>query len=360
MRDLFVVERSDLPIIPSFIGPSLRRLTVDTSWASEQTATAPEKTHLHIATSQAPLLQYVRLSGRLATAMATQTLAPVLEFRYLRILDLTSIECVGESSMITKIYQDLISGLSTLGELTELHLPWQITIDHIPERVEFQNLKVLHTTRDPFAVTRFINTVSSPNLHTVILDLYGRLVTGLSMQSFIDALCYHHGMSLRVLHVTSGRSLSPAFASELRHLEEVKFHIWTQMSVADAHMMASAWPNLRSLDLNGPLGSIMCNIDRFVPFARFCPQLAFLQVGINDSTYPDVLSFPQLRHGLRSLSLTVHYSSTDLAHLAALVDRLFPKLVTVIVDKSMGAVFQCLQEFQSARGQCFLRSVNYK
>jgi hypothetical protein len=70
------------------------------------------------------------------------------------------------------------------------------------------------------------------------------------------------------------------------------------------------------------------------------------------------LSFPQLQHGLQSLSLMVHHSSTDLAHLAALVDRLFPKLVTVIVGKEMGAVFQCLQEFQSARGQYFLRSID--
>lgn len=172
------------------------------------------------------------------------------EFHHLRILDISLIECVGETPMITETYQEFTNGISTLGELTELRLPSQITIDHIPERVRFQNLKVLHTHSDPFAVARFINTISSNNLHTIIGDFWEQTVLdATSMQPLIDAL-RRHELSLRIMHIISlDANLSQAFASELRHLEDVKLHSSAVVFVHDAHTMASAWRNLKSLDL---------------------------------------------------------------------------------------------------------------
>lgn len=99
-------------------------------------------------------------------------------------------------------------------------------------------------------------------------------------------------------------------------------------------------------------------MDCLVPFARLCPKLAFLQVCICNVKYPDTLFFPQSQHGLQSSSLIAHPRPklTELAHLATLVDRLFPKLVTVTIDKGMNAVLQYLQEFQAARCGCLLRT----
>lgn len=343
IRELHIVEGYDLPVIPSVISPSLRRLVVNSEIVypdltlPTEAATPADETHLHIATCRAPLLESFRLSGTFATAMAIRSLIPVKDLRHLRILDIGGVE-VAKSPALDKMYCELISGLSILDKLTELHLPSRITLDHISERLGFQSLEVLYTSCDIPAVTRFVNAISSSNLRTMILEHFYRDITRPSLQALIDALCHHYQLSLRTLHFISNYSthLSPTFASELRHLEDVKLLLHAEMSVEDAHMMASAWPNLRSLKLATPTFTFMtCKFDCLVPFARLCPKLDFLQVDIYGCEHLDVLSLPQLQHGLQSLLLGRCWGAIDVAHLAALVDRLFPQLETVSAPREL-------------------------
>jgi hypothetical protein len=235
--------------------------------------------------------------------------------------------------------------LSTLPALTNLELPKTGWPD--APSIGFCHLKSLTLTGRAPKVIELLDSLITTNLRSITIrnsrfDFSPSSLTGWqecferikrferSMRSFaIEAVARDDGLSAVELY-------EPLMC--LQYLEEVRLFELVILSVQDVSAMTSAWPHLKRMTLHLPPIFADSSEDTNNPhlyalhcltfFARHCPKLTYLDMGIGDEDLPTESQFPLLSHGLAELRLCAPYVR-DYTHLARLLDRIFPTLVDV-------------------------------
>jgi len=129
----------------------------------------------------------------------------------------------------------------------------------------------------------------------------------------------------------------------LHQLEEFRLSELITLSPQVVSAMTSSWPYLRRFIVDTPiLADSSQDVNDCQPyalhcltlFARHCPKLTALHIGVGDHDLPTVSEFPLLSHGLADLRLHTPYVHDNM-HLARLLDRVFPTLVEVRINHAL-------------------------
>ena len=196
----------------------------------------------------------------------------------------------------------------------------------------------------------FLENVASTHLHTIIirnspLDLMpGTLSEWLQcfkkikdkfkfcLRSFtVEAVGRRDGVSVLEL-------LQPLM--DLPDLEGIKIADLVQPSIDDICTMTTSWRNMKHFAFctlpikptqTGPIMKFGIHCLTF--FAIHCPKLVSLDLGIADDDLPPIQTLPEfpVPHNLRSLRLQIPVVR-DHAHLALLIDHVFPMLDEVKIN----------------------------
>jgi len=117
---------------------------------------------------------------------------------------------------------------------------------------------------------------------------------------------------------------------DLHRLQDVTLEFFmVDLSTEDLYAMASAWPNLRHLEIRSKIDHYNRPVDGpstyncLLYLAQLCPELVHLELFFQDDKLPDITQWPMLSHGLRELKLDVPHRVRD--QLAPFLDRIFPR-----------------------------------
>ncbi|TFK87272.1 hypothetical protein K466DRAFT_663144 [Polyporus arcularius HHB13444] len=223
------------------------------------------------------------------------------------------------------------------------------THSHIPcRRRGFTALEILHLRGPLPYVHESLQMVSeSRRLHRCrfeLLDQENPIVTRVDLrplEEFLDTLrCVAAGVSSLVLQTSYKHAVSVAFGILLRpmlflsNMEELECPF--APSDEDITSLAAAWPRLRSLAVytNGSRdGAPAITLPALLHLSSLCPQLEYLSFPkLNVQHLPDPDSIPRLGQSLvgrisfRNSMDEANLSGAELSKLAALVDRIFPRL----------------------------------
>ena len=319
---------------------SLRELRIDFGSASFNRPLRIAEGYLQAAARQVPRLEHLRLHG---DPPATSYMC-IAQFKHLHILDLRYSHTID-----TQIYRDLILAASTMRELIEFHLPDQgmngIRGSCIPPCKGFRPLRVLGIQASPNNIVQFLDTLDTPGLRAVICKGGNIQSTPFEWQECVQKLCRHHSASLQSVDLRS-RAMNfwdpnignrqdifkviTASLLDLHRLQDVTLEFFmVDLSTEDLYAMASAWPNLRHLEIRSKIDHYNRPVDGpstyncLLYLAQLCPELVHLELFFQDDKLPDITQWPMLSHGLRELKLDVPHRVRD--QLAPFLDRIFPR-----------------------------------
>ena len=317
---------------PFFLLPPLLRCLYFTFTFWPRGDHPADKQYLSAVADQAHFLEELSLYGLVQLA----PFARLPELKYLHTLQLSGAELPEGAMRI----------ISALPALTHLELPkvgWKDTLSSGFSRLEYLVLAG-HAPR----VIELLDSLTTTHLrsimiHNSVLDMSPSSRT--EWQQCFEKIKERFEPSLRSVSTQAvarddGLSAAELFKPllDLHRLEEFGLSELIALSIRDVLAMASAWPNLRRLSLEIPpifrnpddaqLSALHC----LTFFARNCPKLTHLNMGIGDQDLPTVAQFPLLSHGLTDLRLhTPHVH--DYMLLARLLDRIFPWLIDVRINE---------------------------
>jgi hypothetical protein len=264
-----------------------------------------------------------------------------------------------------------MSLLSSLPALTDLELPEAAleSLD-ISSCMGFHQLEAITLSGHPSNIVKFFEAITTTKLHIIaICNSSFDTSPGTSTEwnaCFESIRVSQFGSSsLRSVKIKATVGLIDGKLTviellkslmDLHQLEEFSLSglvpkIFTQDIVA----MASAWPHLKRFTLNIPPSPLIADqppgsetesdlfsdpsshsststLQCLTSFARLCPKLIALNLALADELLPPIVSQPPaLGHSLEHLRLMTR-APFDYMHLARLVDRLFPTLLTAEVD----------------------------
>lgn len=336
LRQLALYQRIDPP--PVLILPqSLRRLEINFNYWTT-TGVHPCEQYLSAAIEQAPALEVLYFYGPMPLFILTR----LSELCCLQSLELGDVD----------LPKGAMSILSSLPALKQLELPrTPLEDDDITPTTGFNHLQSLTLSGRPSSIMALIDTVASSALRTISirnspLDTMPGSFT--QWKECFEKIKERFGPTLRSVNVAAvarddgvqpAELLQPLM--DLRELEEFQLSDLTYPSIQDISRMASSWPKLKRFVLDVPpvQSHSHGNTDASRPsaihcltfFARHCPQLISLDLGIADEDLPDVEQFPSLSHNLQSLRLQAPVVR-DYKHLARLLDTIFPELARVMIN----------------------------
>lgn len=334
--ELQLNTRDELPAV--FLLPlSLHRLHINFSFWRRRDSQQDEQ-YLFAAVDQAHFLEQLTLCG----PVPLKPFARLPELGHLRILELGDAELPYGAMAI----------LSSLSALTRLRLPKTSWTD--PPHTGFRSLESLTLSGNAPRIVQLLQSLTTTNLRAItirnsVLDMSPSSLTDwqqcfktleqkfeLSLRSFdMEAVARQDGLSVMKL-------FEPLMG--LHQLEEFRLSELIELSPQVVSAMTSSWPHLRRflLDIPPIFADSSQNVNDCQPhalhcltlFARHCPKLTALHIGIGDHDLPTVSDFPRLSHGLADLRLHIPYIH-DNVHLARLLDKCFPTLVEIRVNRAL-------------------------
>jgi hypothetical protein len=333
LRELQLDARVEQPAV--FLLPrSLRRLRIIFSFWQRINPRNDEQC-LFAAVDQAHFLEELNIYG----PVPLMPLARLPELKCLHTLDLRDAELPEGAMMI----------LSFLPALTRLTLPKSGWAD--APSTGFHSLESLTLSGHASQIVQFLESMTTTNLRAItiqnsVLDMSPGSRT--DWQQCFQTIKQRFEPSLRSFDVEGvarddGLSVMKLFEPlmGLRQLEDFRLSAMSSLSVQDVSAMTSAWPHLRRFTLDIPpiLADSTESTDNPQPyalhcltlFARHCPELTALNMGIGDRDLPTLSKFPSLSHGLAELRLHTPYVR-DYMHLARLLNRVFPALEEVRIN----------------------------
>jgi len=328
--------RDELPAV--FLLPlSLLRLHINFSFWRRKDSRQDEQ-YLFAAIDQAHFLEHLTLCG----PVHLEPLARLPELRHLRILELGDAELPYGAMAI----------LSSLPALTRLRLPKTSWTD--APRTGFRSLESLTLSGNAPKIVQLLQLLTTTNLRAIAIC---NSVLDMSPSSFMEwQQCFKtleqkfesslRSFDMEAVATEDGLSVMKLFEPlmGLRQLEEFRLSELITLSPQVVSAMTSSWPHLRRFVLDIPpiLADSSQNVKDCQPcalhcltlFARHCPKLTTLCIGIGDRDLPTVSEFPLVSHGLADLRLHTPYVN-DNVHLARLLDRIFPRLVEVRINHAL-------------------------
>jgi hypothetical protein len=297
---------------------------------------------LSTAARQAPTLERLDLAG----SPPRTSLLCITEHKNLHIVDLYHVAINARDG--GPVYRDLLIALSSLKQLTTLHLPHTgVAAADMPCCKGFQHLKHLTISARPSVLVMFFDCLLTCNLREVILSQSSSLYEPFDIPELHDCvakLCSLHGSSLRMVDLRFAAPdglgqektndmdvLYPLL--ELHHLEIVTIiNRSGRLFVSGVEAMALAWPHLRilklSLDIIPDEKPDTLNVSAYqclIPLARFCEKLTDLDIRIVDKHMVELESWSIMHHRLVNLALDVPHT-LDPEPLIPLVYCIFPAL----------------------------------
>jgi len=319
--------------------PSLRSLRVDFGFVIFNSSLRVAEGYLQAAAQQVPMLEHLSMHG---DPPGTSYMC-LMQYKHLHTLDLRH-----SLTVDAQVYRDLVSAVSCMKDLVELHLPDQgmngINGHCIPNCRGFLSLQVLGIHASPKTITQFLHTLDTLSLRAVICKGGNIPSTSFEWRECVRKLCVHHGASLRSVHLQSHainvwddsgsrqRVFRDITASllELHLLEDIMLEfLMADLPTEDLYAVAAAWPNLRRLkiiskiDYSNRASDDPSTYNCLILLAQLCPKLIHLELCFQDDKLPDIAECPLLSHGLRELKLDVPHRVKD--RLIPFLDRIFPQ-----------------------------------
>jgi hypothetical protein len=313
---------------------SLHRLHINfESWRRNDSRN--NERYLFAAIDQAHFLEQLTLYGPVPLA----PLARLPELKHLHTLQLADAELPDGAMAI----------LSSFPALTRLRLPKSSWTD--APSAGFRNLEYLTLSGGASQIVQLLESLATKNLRAItirnsVLDMSPSSLTDWQQcfetikQKFVPSL---RSFDIEAVAREDGLSVMDLFKPlmGLHQLEEFRLSKLNTLSIPVVSAMTSAWPGLRRFTLDIPpiLADSSESADDcqsyalhcLTLFARHCPNLTALNMGIGDRDLPTVSKFPLLSHGLADLRLRAPHVR-DYVHLAHLLDRVFPTLVEVRIN----------------------------